>query len=33
MGRVSNLFGKTYENPVGFLQPGRAFYAGVKAQL
>ena len=31
--RVSNLFDKTYENPVGFLQPGRAFYAGIKAGL
>jgi vitamin B12 transporter len=32
-GRMSNLFGKTYENPVGFLQPGRAFYAGLKVNL
>jgi vitamin B12 transporter len=31
--RVGNLFDKTYENPVGFLQPGRAFYAGIKANL
>jgi vitamin B12 transporter len=32
-GRVSNLFDKTYENPVGFLQPGRAFTAGIKANF
>ena len=32
-GRVSNLFDKTYENPVGFLQPGRGIYAGIKASL
>jgi vitamin B12 transporter len=32
-GRVSNLFDKTYENPIGFLQPGRGFYAGIKASL
>lgn len=29
--RASNLFDRTYQNPVGFLQPGRAFYAGIKA--
>jgi vitamin B12 transporter len=32
-GRVSNLFDKTYENPTGFLQPERAFYAGIKANF
>jgi vitamin B12 transporter len=32
-GRVANLLDKTYENPVGFLQPGRAFYAGIKANF
>jgi vitamin B12 transporter len=32
-GRISNLFDKSYEDPVGFLQPGRAFYAGLKANL
>ena len=32
-GRVANLFDKTYENPTGFLQPGRAFYAGIKANF
>jgi vitamin B12 transporter len=31
--RASNLFDKAYEDPVGFLQPGRAFYAGLKANL
>lgn len=30
-GRLANLFDKTYENPTGFLQPRRAFYAGIKA--
>lgn len=33
IGRVSNLLDKTYQNPVGFLQPGRAFYAGLKVNL
>jgi vitamin B12 transporter len=32
-GRVSNLFDKTYQNPIGFLQPERAFYAGIKANF
>jgi vitamin B12 transporter len=32
-GRVANLFDKTYENPTGFLQPARAFYAGIKANF
>jgi vitamin B12 transporter len=32
-GRVSNLFDKSYEDPVGFLQPGQAFYAGLKVKL
>ncbi len=32
-GRVNNLFDRRYENPVGFLQPGRAFYAGIKASF
>jgi len=31
--RASNLFDETYENPVGFLGPERAFYAGVQAKL
>jgi vitamin B12 transporter len=30
-GRVDNLAGRRYENPVGFLQPSRGFFAGVKA--
>jgi vitamin B12 transporter len=29
--RASNLFDRSYQNPVGFLQPGRAFYAGIRA--
>ena len=31
--RVNNLFDKSYEDPVGFLQPGRAFYAGLKVNF
>ena len=32
-GRIANLLDKTYENPTGFLQPGRAFTAGIKANF
>jgi len=32
-GRVTNLFGETYEDPFGFLRPGRGFYAGVKGRF
>jgi vitamin B12 transporter len=32
-GRVNNLFDRRYENPVGFLQPGVAVYAGIKASF
>ena len=32
-GRIANLFDKSYENPVGFLQPSRAFTAGIKANF
>jgi vitamin B12 transporter len=32
-GRIANLLDKTYENPTGFLQPGRAFYAGIKVNF
>ena len=28
--RIDNLFDAHYQNPVGFLQPGRGFYAGVR---
>jgi vitamin B12 transporter len=31
--RADNLFDESYENPVGFLGPERAFYAGVQAKL
>ncbi|HXR96038.1 MAG TPA: TonB-dependent receptor [Rhizomicrobium sp.] len=31
--RMSNLFDKSYQDPVGFLRPGRAFYAGLKVNL
>ena len=32
-GRVDNLTGRHYEEPVGFLQPSRGVYAGVKARF
>jgi vitamin B12 transporter len=32
-GRVDNLFDEHYQDPVGFLQPSRGFYAGIKAKI
>jgi vitamin B12 transporter len=32
-GRADNLFDERYQNPSGFMQPGVAFYAGIKATL
>jgi vitamin B12 transporter len=32
-GRIENLLDRHYENPVGFLQPGIAVFAGIKTQL
>ena len=32
-GRVSNLADENYQDPRGFLQPGRGFYAGIKARI
>ena len=32
-GRVSNLFDEHYQDPFGFLRPGRGFYAGIKAKI
>lgn len=32
-GRIGNLFDHHYENPIGFLQPSRAAYAGIKARF
>ena len=32
-GRVDNLMGQHYQDPLGFLQPGRGFYAGVKTRF
>jgi len=32
-GRIDNLLDRHYENPVGFLQPGIAVFAGIKTQL
>ncbi len=29
-GRIDNLFNRQYENPIGWMQPGFAAYAGVK---
>jgi vitamin B12 transporter len=32
-GRVTNLFDETYQDPDGYLRPGRGFFAGVKARF
>jgi vitamin B12 transporter len=32
-GRVDNLFDRRFQNPVGFLQPGIAVFAGIRAKL
>jgi vitamin B12 transporter len=32
-GRIDNLFDHRYENPIGFLQPSRGAYAGIKARF
>jgi vitamin B12 transporter len=32
-GRIENLFDRHYENPVGFLHPGIAVFAGIRAKL
>jgi vitamin B12 transporter len=32
-GRVDNLFDEHYQDPIGFLRPGRGFYAGIGAKL
>jgi vitamin B12 transporter len=32
-GRIANLFDEHYENPIGFLHPGRGFFAGIKAKI
>jgi vitamin B12 transporter len=32
-GRVTNLFNKIYQDPDGFLKPGRGFFVGVRARL
>ena len=32
-GRITNLADARYENPVGFLQPGRGVFAGVRAKF
>jgi vitamin B12 transporter len=32
-GRINNLLDEHYQDPVGFLQPGRGFYAGIKAKI
>ncbi|HEX4078256.1 MAG TPA: TonB-dependent receptor [Rhizomicrobium sp.] len=31
-GRITNLFDANYQDPVGFLRPGRGFFAGIKAR-
>jgi vitamin B12 transporter len=32
-GRVANLVDEHYQDPNGFLRPGRGFYAGIKAKI
>jgi vitamin B12 transporter len=32
-GRITNLFDANYQDPVGFLRPGRGLFAGLKANL
>jgi vitamin B12 transporter len=32
-GRVTNLFDANYQEPVGFLRPGRGVFGGIKANL
>jgi len=32
-GRITNLFDANYQDPVGFLRPGRGFFGGLKANL
>ena len=32
-GRITNLFDANYQDPVGFLRPGRGFFAGLKARI
>jgi vitamin B12 transporter len=32
-GRIDNLLDEHYQDPVGFLRPGRGFYAGIKAKI
>ncbi len=32
-GRVDNLLDKTYQNPTGYLAPGRGLFAGIKAKI
>jgi vitamin B12 transporter len=31
--RIDNLFGEHYQNPIGFLQPGRGVFGGIKAKI
>ena len=32
-GRVTNLFDRHYENPIGFLQPSIGAFAGIKTRF
>jgi vitamin B12 transporter len=32
-GKITNLFDANYQEPEGFLRPGRGFYAGLKAHI
>lgn len=31
-GRIDNVFDERYQNPVGYLQPGRGFFVGINAK-
>ncbi len=32
-GRITNLFGENYQDPYGFMRPGRGIFVGLKARL
>jgi vitamin B12 transporter len=32
-GRIANIADERYENPTGFLHPGRGVFAGVRARF
>ena len=32
-GKITNLAGETYQDPTGFLRPGRGFFGGIKTKF